>query len=381
MTGDLAKAPDQEVEVQAGPTEVEGLSGAASATVRASSQSLLRQLLVPTLLVVLFAAFPYMDVPIPWLLPGTLNSPGSMQLLSTCLVIGGIALSYDILFGRTGLMSFGHAIFVGVGSYAFTIMLGRYDVRLAVGVSVALAVGLVVALLFGVISLQVKGMAFTMVTLAIAEAVAVGIARNPGRLTGGEDGLPMSVEHLPALLIGVLNAPYRYWVALAFCALSWLVVIHLDRSRVGRTWAAIRENEVRVEALGVSSFRAKLIAILVAGLIGTCGGMVNALLVSGSSTDILSLNYTLALLLIVVLGGVGSKYGALIGAFVYTLLDNRLIALARSETVQDLPTWLRAPLSQPLFLFGVIFILIVYFAPGGLASFSSRLRHVRSSRS
>ena len=91
-------------------------------------------------------------------------------------------------------------------------------------------------------------------------------------------------------------------------------------------------------------------------------------------------NFTLALLVMVVLGGAGTRYGAMIGGFLYTLLDQRLGALAGSGSVQDLPDVLRVPLSEPLFLLGTLFILLVFFVPGGLASLPNRLRGIRSRR-
>ena len=133
----------------------------------------------------------------PGVLPGRVNSPGSMQLLALCLVTAGIAVSYDVLFGRTGLLSFGHALFVGAGAYTAAIALGTWRLSLGVAVPLVLAIGLVLPLLVGAIALRVKGIAFAMVTLAIAQAVAITAARNPGGLTGGEEGLSLNRPQLP----------------------------------------------------------------------------------------------------------------------------------------------------------------------------------------
>ena len=329
--------------------------------------------LIPLALLVVLIFLPWMRFTVPGVLPGLVNSPGSMRLLAMCLVTAGIALSYDVLFGRTGLLSFGHALFVGAGAYVAAITLRDWG-SLALSLVAVLVIGVALPLLVGAVSLRVKGIAFAMVTLAFAQAVAITVTRNPGGETGGEEGLPLSREGLPDVLLGVANAPYRYWVALAFCVLCLVVVGALGRSRAGAAWAAVRENEARVEVLGVSSYRAKLLSVLVGGLLGTIGGMVQLLVVGGTSPAMLSVEFTLSMLVMVVLGGAGSRWGAVIGGALYALLDSRLGELATSQTIAELPGVLRVPLSQPLFVFGLLFILIVYFAPGGITSIGRRLR-------
>ena len=204
-------------------------------------------------------------------MPGRVNGPGSMQLLATCLVMAGIALSYDVLFGRTGLLSFGHALFVAAGSYLLTISLSTWSLPLPVAALLALAVSTVLALVVGAIALRVGGIAFAMVTLAFAQAASIIVLRNPGGVTGGEEGLALNRDALPELLIGVANAPYRYWLALAFVVVAWSVVALLVRSRAGHAMAAVRENEARAAVLGLATYRVKLLAIVVGSSLGALG--------------------------------------------------------------------------------------------------------------
>jgi branched-chain amino acid transport system permease protein len=331
-----------------------------------------RAALVPVALLVVFAALPYVSVPLPGVVPGLLNSPGSMQLLALCLVFGGIALSYDLLFGRTGLLSFGHALFVAAGSYTCALALARLGVGLGAAVGLAVLVGVVLPLVVGAVALRVTGIAFAMVTLAFAQAGSIVVLRNPGGLTGGEEGLALAREGLPDLLVGVVNAPYRYWLALAYLALTWVVVAWLVRSRAGHVWAASRENPERVAVLGLSVYRAQLLAVLVGGLLGTLGGVAHLLVVGGATPSLTTTELTLALLVMVVLGGAGSRWGAVIGGVVYTYLDNRLLELATSEAVAGLPAVLRVPLSEPAFVLGALFVAVVFFAPGGLVGLARR---------
>ena len=335
---------------------------------------------IPIVVLVVLFFLPWMGFAIPGVLPGPVNSPGSMQLLALCLVTSGVALSYDVLFGRTGLLSFGHALFVGAGAYSAAIALGKWGAGLPLAVLLVVGLGIALPLLVGATSLRVKGIAFAMVTLAFAQAVAITVLRNPGGVTGGEEGLSLNRSALPSYLTGVLNAPYRYWLALAFCVFCVLVVAWLTASRTGHAWAAVRENEARVEVLGLSAYRTKLSAVVVGGFLGTLGGFVQVIIVGGANPHLLSTEFTLSLLVMVVLGGAGSRWGPLIGGALYVLLDNRLQELSTSETVADLPAVLRVPLSQPVFVLGLLFVLVVYFAPGGITAIGGRARARRARR-
>ncbi len=333
---------------------------------------------VPPLLVVLVLAYlPYVSATVPGVFPDRVNGPGSMQLLATCLTIAGIALSYDVLFGRTGLLSFGHALFVAAGSYLLSISMARWGLPLPVAVLVALVATTTLALVIGAIALRVGGIAFAMVTLAFAQAGAIVVMRNPGDLTGGEEGRSLNRDAMPDLLVGVSNAPYRYWTALAFVVVAWVVVSRLTRSRAGHAMAAVRENEPRASVLGIDTYRTKLLAIVVASFLGGLGGIVHALVLGGSNPHLTSSEFTLSLLVMVVLGGAGSRWGAVIGGFLYTYADSRLVEISGTSALESLPTVLRQVLSQPLFILGVLFVLVVYFAPSGLTGIGQQLTRSR----
>jgi branched-chain amino acid transport system permease protein len=204
------------------------------------------------------------------------------------------------------------------------------------------------------------------VTLAFAQAGSILVLRNPGGLTGGEEGLALPSSGVPDLLLGVVHAPYRYWLALLYLTLSWAAVAWLVRSRAGRVWAAVRENPERAAVLGLPVYRARLLAVLAGGLLGTLGGVAHLLVVGGSTPALSTTELTLSLLVMVVLGGAGSRWGAVLGAVLYTYLDNRLLELAGSDAVAGLPAVLRVPLSEPTFVLGALFVVVVFVAPGGL---------------
>jgi branched-chain amino acid transport system permease protein len=198
--------------------------------------------------------------------------------------------------------------------------------------------------------------------------------KDPHHWTHGEEGLGADYTKLPKAFVGILNTKNLYWLALAFCAIVFFIVRWAVESSPGRVWQAIRENEQRVEVLGLRPRAYKLQAFVLSSTLAAAGGIVYMLLFNGSTLDVTEPNFTLTLLLMVVIGGAGSRWGAVLGGILYHYLNDRLIAIGSSSAVQGLPHVLRTPLSQPLFLLGVIFILIVVFLPGGLAGLARRGR-------
>jgi branched-chain amino acid transport system permease protein len=325
------------------------------------------------LLLALFAAAPFLDVQTP-LFARSLARPGTLQLLGICLTFGGIALSYDLLFGFTGLLSFGHALYFAIGVYITDIAVTRWHWGLGPAIGLALVLALVVALLVGSVALRVSGIAFAMVTLAFAQAGSILAHNNPHGLTGGEEGLGLDASRLPDLLVGVVNTRNLYWIALAYLLGTVLLSWWLVNSRPGRVWQAIRENERRVEVMGLRPFGYKLFAFAVGSVLATLGGVVYLLLVGGATPLVTTGDLSLALLIMVVLGGAGTLWGAVAGGVLYEYLDQRLVDLSSSGAIASLPPVIRAPLSEPLFILGALFVILVFFVPGGIAGAVSRVR-------
>jgi branched-chain amino acid transport system permease protein len=324
---------------------------------------------------------PRISADVPKVFNGPINSPGTLQLLATCLVFGGLALTYDLLFGYTGLLSFGHALYFAVGVYLPAIAMTKWDWGFWPSLAITAAFGLALPLVLGAVSLRVTGIAFAMVTLAFAQVGAVLAIKNPHGWTGGEEGFGTNYEKLPAALVGVLNTKHLYWLALGYAAVVFLIVRWAVESSPGRIWQAIRENEPRVEVLGLRPHTFKLMAFVLASFLATAGGAVYLLSsLTGPSPSVTSPNVTLTLLIMVVLGGAGTRWGALLGGVLYKYSENRLGAIGDSSTVHDLPGVLRTPLSEPLFLLGVLFIVLVFFLPGGVARLSLRGRRTGLSR-
>jgi branched-chain amino acid transport system permease protein len=353
-------------------TEPARVISPAEQTGKRRKRSLIRPAVV-VLVTVLLALLPELQVQLPGVLPGPTYTAGTEQLLAGCLLIGALAVTYNLLFAVTGLLSFGHALYFAIGCYGFAILLQREHWSIVPAALVTLLIGTVAAVLIGLVSLRVTAIAFAMVTLAFAQAGSVLVARNTGNLTGGEEGLGLTDAKLPAALLGVDNTQNLYWLALVVAAVVLAVVGWVVASRAGHLMRAVRENELRARVLGVRPYLVRLLSFGVSGSLATLIGMAYLLVQGGANPQLTTSSFTLTLLVMVVLGGLGSRWGAMLGGVLYTLLDQRLGVLAASSHIATLPAPLRVPLSQPAFLLGLLFVIVVLFLPGGITGSLARL--------
>jgi branched-chain amino acid transport system permease protein len=318
-------------------------------------------------LVVVAALLPVVNRQLPYVFDGALNSPGVLSLLAQMLVFGALAMTYDLMFGYTGLLSFGHALYFAVGVYGTAIAMSELELGLAGAVAVVVAAGLVLPVVLGLICLRVGDIAFAMVTLAFAQAGSIFVLRDPLGITGGELGQALAFARLPDQLVGVVNTRYVYWLALALVVFVYVVCRIAVESSAGHVWQAIRENEQRVQVLGLRPLSFKLLVFVLSSFLATVCGVVYVLVIRGAHPSVTASTFTLTLLVMVVLGGAGRLWGALIGGMLYTYVEHRLNAVGSNPALADYPDIVRIPLSEPLFLLGLLFVVVVMFFPGGIA--------------
>ncbi len=334
---------------------------------------MIRRAREPALLLLLIL-LPIVPFGIPGVFPGSFDSPGTLQVLASALTLAAVAMSYDIIFGYTGLLSFGHALPFALGAYGTNLLMLHAGLPYPVAIVVMLLGHALVASIIGALALRTSGVAFAMVTLAFAEAFSLLVVTDPLRLMGGEEGLPLAVAFVPDAFRGVVNTRNVYWLALALVVLTFLVSRRVVTSRAGHVLEAIRENEPRVEMMGLRPFPFKLSAMVISSTLAALAGSVYLLVVRGANQGITTPDFTLAILVMVVLGGSGRLWGAALGGFVYGILTLRLSAVATADVIAGLPGWLSGPLSEPLFVLGVLFMLLVLFAPRGLSSIAMGVR-------
>lgn len=311
---------------------------------------------LPVVIAVLLAALPVFGF-----------GAGTLQLLAFAMLFAALAVTYDLLLGFTGLLSFGHAAYFGSAVYITGIALSEWHWALLPSALLAIVTVTAFAVVSGAVALRVGGVAFAMVTLALAQGGMVLVSNNPRGLTHGMDGFGVAFERLPEMFVGVANTRNLYWLTLLLLIVVYGCVYLATTSSPGRVWQALRENESRVEVLGLNGYLFKLLAFVLAVFLAAVSAVVFVIVQGSVDPTVMSSELTLTLLVMAVLGGLGTRWGAALGAFLYTIADNKLTALAGSSAFEGLPTIIRGPLTQPVFLLGTVFILVIMFAPGGVA--------------
>ena len=304
----------------------------------------------------------------PFVFPGT----KALNVAAKVIVFIVLAASFDLLLGYTGIVSFAHTMFFGIGAYGVAIAatrLGPTWTALAIGVAAALATSLVLSLVIGLFSLRVRAIFFAMITLAVASAFAT-LASQLSDFTGGEDGLTFKVPIDSRLVV--------YYLIFAVALILVLVLIRIVNSPFGRVLQAIRENDFRAEAIGYRTVVYRTIASVVSALFATLAGVLLALWLRYNGPDTtLSFEIMLDVLLIVVIGGMGTMYGAVIGSVLLVLAQNYLQDLMKlaAGAVEGVPVL--AQIVSPerwLLWLGLLFVLSVYYFPSGVVG---RLRAMR----
>jgi branched-chain amino acid transport system permease protein len=303
-----------------------------------------------------------------------IDEPGLQQTFAVAFLFGALALTYDLLLGFTGLLSFGHALFYAAGAYGAAFAMARWEWHIIPAAVFALIFATAIALFTGTAALRVKGIAFAMVTLAFAEAGHVIATLNLWGLSNGDITLQLRSASVPDFFLGVANTRNLYLLALITLVLVYVAVWWLTQSSVGRVWQALRDNEERVSVLGLRPFSFKLIAFVLAGVMAAFVGVVAVLVTNNANPTMASTQTTISLLLMVILGGIATRWGAVIGGLLYVILTQRLTTLDTQGALAGLPEWIGGPMSEPAFILGVIFILVVMFSPGGIAGAIYRLR-------
>ncbi len=304
-------------------------------------------------------------------MPYILSSSYWILVAASVCVFAIFGLSYNLLLGQLGLFSLGHAMFFGIGGYVIANLL-QDGSNVWVGLGLALLITILLAFVVGAATLRVPGIYFAIVTVAIAQAIYTAATRNVFDLTGGENGIYLS--DLPEWLNVNTKPDTVYWVTLVALLATIVVIGFLRRSPMGRNWEGIRENPVRAESLGLNVRVHQLIAFTIAGGIAGFAGVLNAVTQQVAAPDQLGLAIMIQVLLIVVIGGPGTFLGPVLGAIFVVTSGPLLDQLERVSWVEGLPEVLnRMITSQPMVL-GVVYILLVLFLPGGLASLTKRFR-------
>lgn len=278
------------------------------------------------------------------------NSRFMQGLMIEIFILAIFAISYDLILGITGLLSFGHAMFFAVGAYTSGIMIKSFQWGIFPTLGAVLLAGLVNALLFGLVLPRVKGITFALVTLGLASVFEIVVKSTELQAyTGADVGLQGVI--VPAWINTSTERFRLYLITLFLTFIVYLIYRRFVDSPTGRVCIAIRENENRALMLGYNTFYFKLVALIVSSMTAALAGFLHTIHQPIVSPTVAGLGYTVAALLMILMGGIGTLSGAIVGAAVFRLLQFYL------------DRWFGEYAS---FLLGVVYIVLVMYIPYGI---------------
>lgn len=307
---------------------------------------------------------PYVVVGLLALFP-LVESTFYMQLLTKVLIMAIFAMSLDLLVGYTGLVSFGHAAYFGLAGYAIALMAPQYEtVSLWWSLPAAMGVCAVFALVIGTLVLRTRGIYFIMVTLAFSQMLF--FIFHDTKIGGGSDGIYIYAKPTVNLgdvqLLNLEQLENFYWLVLVLMVAVYLLLHRVLGSTFGRALLGIKVNEHRMRALGFPVFRYQLASFTLSGALAGLAGYLAAAQYGFVNPEILSWHQSGAVLMMVILGGMGTLYGSVIGAFAFVLLQEVLSNQA----------WFGPSAKHWQLAMGIFIMLVALYLPQGLAGLMQR---------
>jgi len=270
------------------------------------------------------------------------------DVLTLTVMYAVLALGLNLVVGQAGLLNLGYVAFYAVGAYTYAILSTRFGMPFWPGLAVGAAASAALALLIGLSTLKLRGDYFAIVTLGLGEITRI-VLNNWDSLTGGPNGITRVGR--PSLFGAVFATPLEYYyLILVIAAVTVFAMRRLIASRIGRAWVAIREDEIAAEAMGINTFRLKLLAFVIASAWAGMTGVFFAAKMASVSPESFTFFESILILCMVVLGGMGSIPGIILGAFL-------LVALP--EIFRDFQDY-------RMLGFGVALVLMMVFRPQGL---------------
>ena len=292
----------------------------------------------------------------PWLMP--------YQSLSINILIYGLfAVGFNLLFGYTGLLSFGHAAFLGVGAYTAGILIAQHGVPWWAAIPAAILAACVVALVMGLLAIRTRGIYFAMVTLALSQCVYFLIYQMPA--SGGENGLRgvnVSDVNLLGLHFNLLDPMQKYYFVFGFVVVAMAALSRNLSSSFGGVIEAVRENEARARACGFDIERTKLLSFVLSAAFCGLAGALSAIHLSSVPIETLHYSTSGLVVMLCLLGGMGTYFGPFVGAALFLLIQD--LASGWTEHWQ-------------LYVGGIFVFFVLFFPKGVWGTFLERIRHER----
>jgi len=317
------------------------------------------------------------------LVPAAGLGPYYLSIMIYANVVAIFAASWDLLVGRTGQISLGHAIFFGIGGYGSALLFKYYALSIWVTIPTAVLIGSLAALLLGFPCLRVKGPYLALVTMSFPLIIASTIKWSPlTDVFGGEygiRGLPGFFPFLP--IIQQRIAEYYFTLALLFA--SSVLIYKIANSKTGIVFMSILDDELASKACGINVTKYKLMSFMISGLFGTLAGCVQAHLLKVANPPMFELTVSFTPIIVTFLGGIGTIYGPIVGAYIYCILDRYFFSdllprLLRDNFQVSLPSEF---VYAKLLIFTLIVLILVIKWPRGVSRFATdRLEDLEEAR-
>lgn len=284
------------------------------------------------------------------------DQPFYLDIASRLMILAMAAVGLNLIVGYGGMVSFGHAAYLGIGAYSVGIpaYYGIYNGFIHLGVAVATSA--VFALITGAISLRTKGIYFIMITLAFAQMLYYTFISLEEY--GGDDGLVINMRSRFPELLNLENDLVLYYFIFVLLVLTIIFAYRLIGSRFGRVIQGCMHNEKRMQSLGFETFRYRLTCFVISGVIGGIAGFFLGNFTEFISPEMMSWDHSAELLLIMIFGGLGTMLGPVVGTFIFVLLEE----------------WLSALTVYWHFIFGALLIAVVLYGRNGVAGILDRKR-------
>ena len=302
---------------------------------------------------------------------GFVANPYMLYLLISIqiAIIGALGLSF--ITGYTGMISLGHGAFIGVGAYAMAILTTRLGLPFIVALPISALITAVIGMFYGLPALRIKGLYLLMATLA-AQVIINFLMVHWKSLTGGIDGLSVNPASIGAY---IFDTEQRYFfLTYALTIISILAATNIARSRYGRAFVAIRDQDLAADVLGVSLFKYKTLSFAIGSFYAGIAGALLAPYVSLITPEHFPLHLSIGYLAMIIVGGLGHIMGAIYGAIFITILPELLKILMEGYLVALIPDAIRVVPHLNNILFGLIIIGFLIIEPHGLAEIHRRIK-------
>jgi len=306
------------------------------------------------------------------LLPVSGISSYNLRILISANVLAIFAASWDLLVGRTGQISLGHALFFGIGGYSTALLFKYYGLPIWVTIPAAMLVGVLVSLLIGFPCLRVKGPYLALVSMAFPLILANIVKWSPlNSIFEGEKG----IRDLPAFFSSLPIRQQRigeYYVTLLLLFVSAVIIYKIANSKTGIVFMSILDDEVASKACGINVTKHKLMSFVISGLFASLAGCIYAHFLTVANPPMFQLTRSFEVVIVTFLGGIGTIYGPIVGAYIYLILDRMVLANLLPTALKQINVELPPEFAPArLLIFTIVVLILVIKWPRGVARFTT----------